>query len=390
MDSAALATEPFVSITTFKRDGTPVSVPVWCAADNGTLLVFSEADSWKVKRIRRDSHVRLAPCSARGTPHGPAVDADASLVEETTTVQALLAQKYGWAWRGYRTLMSFTATVQRLRRQLPTAWLTIRITLREADPDQTDLRGSGHLRHARSGLQSVGRPTPRQPAPGGRELGLAGGQGTTGPAPAGRRMEGGDPAPLARIRDAFRLIAAVGTAAVSRRPVRPVAGEPERPLPGDELVADAKIGWTHAITIGARPAAIWPWLVQMGCRRAGWYSYDGLDNAGVPSADRILPQLQQVRVGDILPQTPTAEDRFLVRVVEPQRALVLGDDAGSMSWAFVLEPVGETATRLITRSRGAYDRLALGLLLKLIWHPVHFGMQRRQLLNLKRLVETAT
>ena len=45
MDNAALATEPFVSITTFKRDGTPVSVPVWCAADNGSLLVFSEADS---------------------------------------------------------------------------------------------------------------------------------------------------------------------------------------------------------------------------------------------------------------------------------------------------------------------------------------------------------
>ena len=67
MDSPALAKEPFVSITTFKRDGTPVSVPVWCAADNGTLLDFSEADSWKVKRIRRDPHVRLAPCSAQAS-----------------------------------------------------------------------------------------------------------------------------------------------------------------------------------------------------------------------------------------------------------------------------------------------------------------------------------
>jgi deazaflavin-dependent oxidoreductase (nitroreductase family) len=189
------------------------------------------------------------------------------------------------------------------------------------------------------------------------------------------------------VRDALRLAGAVGTAPVSRRPVRPLAGEAERSLPGDELVADAKIGWTHAITIDARPAAVWPWLVQMGCRRAGWYSYDGLDNGGVPSADRILPQLQQVQVGDILPQTPEAEDRFVVRVVEPQRALVLGDDAGSMSWAFVLEPAGETGTRLITRSRGASDRLALGLLLKVVWHPVHLGMQRRQLLNLKRLVE---
>jgi PPOX class probable F420-dependent enzyme len=185
MDSAALAKEPFVTITTFKRDGTPVSVPVWCAADNGTLLVFSEADSWKVKRIRRDSHVRLAPCSARGRPRGPAVDADASLVEQTTTVEALLAQKYGWAWRGYRALMVSTVLIRRLRRQLPTPWLTIRMTLREAGPDLTSLSGSGHLRHARSGLQSVRRPTPGRPAPGSQELGLAGGQGETGPALAG-------------------------------------------------------------------------------------------------------------------------------------------------------------------------------------------------------------
>jgi PPOX class probable F420-dependent enzyme len=388
MDSPALAKEPFVSITTFKRDGTPVSVPVWCAADNGTLLVFSQADSWKVKRIRRDPHVRLAPCSARGTPRGPAVDADASLVEETTTVQALLTRKYGWAWRGYRALIVSTALVRRLRRQLPAAWLTIRIRLREAGPEQPNRRGSGHLRHARSGLQSLGRPTPGRPGPRSQEPGSTGGPGTTGPALAGRSV-GGGPSRVALIRDGLRLVAVVVTAAVSRRPVRPVAGEAGRSLPGDELVTDAKIGWTHAITIGARPAAIWPWLVQMGCRRTGWYSYDGLDNSGVPSADRILPQFQQVQVGDILPQTPTAEDRFVVRAVEPERALVLGDDAGSMSWAFVLEPIGATGTRLITRSRGAYDRLALGLLLKVVWHPVHFGMQRRQLLNLKRLVEAA-
>ena len=62
---------------------------------------------------------------------------------------------------------------------------------------------------------------------------------------------------------------------------------------------------------------------------------------------------------------------------------------GQMSWAFVLEPVDETSTRLITRSRGTIDRVTLGLMLKVFWHPLDFGMQRRQLLNLKRLVETA-
>jgi hypothetical protein len=126
----------------------------------------------------------------------------------------------------------------------------------------------------------------------------------------------------------------------------------------------------------------------MGCRRAGWYSYDGLDNGGVPSAERIVAELQQVQVGGIFPMTPKAQDRFVVRVAGPERALVLGDDAGQMSWAFVLEPAGETGTRLITRSRGTTGRLALGLMLKVVWHPLGFGMQRRQLLNLKRLAET--
>jgi hypothetical protein len=203
-----------------------------------------------------------------------------------------------------------------------------------------------------------------------------------------RTARRGDTQQVALVRDALRLLGVLVTYPVSRRLVRPLADEAMRSLPGDELVADAKIRWNHAITIRAHPADIWPWLVQLGCRRAGWYSYDSLDNGGVPSAERIVPELQRVQTGDIFPMTPKAKDRFVVRVVEPDRALVLSDDAGQMSWAFVLEPAGETTTRLITRSRGAIDRLALGLMLKVFWHPLDFGMQRRQLLNLKRLVET--
>jgi hypothetical protein len=79
-----------------------------------------------------------------------------------------------------------------------------------------------------------------------------------------------------------------------------------------------------------------------------------------------------------------------VRGVEPDHALVLGDDAGAMTWAFVLAPADDGGTRLITRSRATYDRWALGLMLEVIWHPIHFAMQRRQLLTIKRMVETAT
>jgi hypothetical protein len=194
---------------------------------------------------------------------------------------------------------------------------------------------------------------------------------------------------VTRIRDALRFLGVLVTAAASRRPVRPRGDEATRSLPGDELVADAKVRWNHAITIRAHPADIWPWLVQMGCRRAGWYSYDGLDNGGVRSAERIVRELQQVRVGDIFPMSPKVEDTFVVRSVEPERALVLGDAAGGMAWEFVLEPIDENSTRVIARVRATYDSPALGLFLKLVWHPTHFAMERRQLVNLKRRVEAA-
>jgi hypothetical protein len=192
---------------------------------------------------------------------------------------------------------------------------------------------------------------------------------------------------VGRIWDASHLLGVLVTYVVSHRPVRRLADETSRVLPGDELVAKPKLRWQHAITIRARPADVWPWLMQMGCGRAGWYSYDALDNGGVPSADRIVPELQQVQVGDIFPIRPQDEETFVVRLVEPERAIVIGDAAGGMTWAFVLEPVDEHTTRLITRIRATYDGRALGLFFRLFWHPVHFAMQRRQLLNLKRLAE---
>jgi hypothetical protein len=82
-------------------------------------------------------------------------------------------------------------------------------------------------------------------------------------------------------------------------------------------VPDAKTQWTKGITIRGRPSEIWPWVVQMGCNRAGWYSYDGLDNSGVPSAETTIPELQRVEVGDVFPWTRTNRDGFIVIVVQP-------------------------------------------------------------------------
>lgn len=127
MTPSELASEEFVSITTFKRDGTPVSTPVWVTGENGNLLVISEADTWKVKRIRRDGHVRIAPCSARGTVRGEPVDAEAAIETDTATVEKLLARKYGWKYRAY---MRLGTLLRKVRRQPAPTGVTIRITPR--------------------------------------------------------------------------------------------------------------------------------------------------------------------------------------------------------------------------------------------------------------------
>lgn len=128
-------------------------------------------------------------------------------------------------------------------------------------------------------------------------------------------------------------------------------------MPGDGLVPDAVVCSTHAICVAAPPDRVWPWLAQMGARRAGWYSHDWIDHGGVPSAEEILPELQQLRVGDVIASTPVSTDgSFVVAEVQPPHRLVLvwpsPDDGCNASWTFVLRPspIGDR-TRLLVRAR---------------------------------------
>jgi hypothetical protein len=158
-----------------------------------------------------------------------------------------------------------------------------------------------------------------------------------------------------------------------------VPDEATKPLPGDELVPDAQAIETRGISIEASPERVWPWLVQMGYGRAGWYSIDQLDMRGT-SAERIVEAWQDLAVGDVVPMHPGGG--FEVKVLEPNRALVLFGDPSTMqpmthpegeelpagldasgsflaatpsefraSWSFVLDPLGPNRTRLIERIR---------------------------------------
>src|SRR5688572_18965568 len=101
------------------------------------------------------------------------------------------------------------------------------------------------------------------------------------------------------------------------------AEEVARRLPGDELLENADIVATRAIEIDAPPSAIWPWLVQMGPGRAGAYTYDWIENLfglGMHSADTIVPEWQQLEVGDVS-RPPKGGSGMRVEILEPERVL---------------------------------------------------------------------
>jgi hypothetical protein len=173
------------------------------------------------------------------------------------------------------------------------------------------------------------------------------------------------------------------------------SAEVAQALPGDEIIPTPRAAWTHAVTIHATCDRVWPWIVQIGCRRAGWYSYDLLDNGGQPSAQRILPEHQRLAVGDLIPMIPQGDFPIPVAVIESDRALVLGgnlptspEDPIAATWTFVILPHGERATRLISRWRanwrpGLFPDLAWGVLIE----AIGFVMDRKMLLGIKRRAE---
>jgi hypothetical protein len=167
------------------------------------------------------------------------------------------------------------------------------------------------------------------------------------------------------------------------------AEEATRALPGDELLVNADIVATRAITIEAPPAAVWPWLVQMGPGRAGAYTYDWIENLfglNMHSADRIHPEWQDLEVGEVL---RSGEDKpgMRVEILEPQRALVNRSEAGDWVWAFLLVP-DNGSTRLISRNRISMTGAAAGQRLEgLVMEPGSLVMERKMLLGIKERAE---
>jgi hypothetical protein len=160
-------------------------------------------------------------------------------------------------------------------------------------------------------------------------------------------------------------------------------------MPGDEQLPTAQYRCTRAVTIAAPPHDVWPWLVQVGCLRAGFYSDDLLDNLAHPSALRILPEHQELEVGRWVPMSPTPSEVTAFRVAgwEPNRWLLW--EKPDSTWAWTLTPLPGGGTRLVTRVHAARDwsNPAMAVVAVLLMEFGDFAMMRRMLLGLKERAE---
>ncbi len=177
-------------------------------------------------------------------------------------------------------------------------------------------------------------------------------------------------------------------------------------LPGDDLVVNAKLKATHSITINASPAHIWPWLVQIGQGRGGFYSYDWIENTmglEIHTAEQILTEYQDLNVGDLI---PLSEDEFgvPVAILDPEKTLVLhGDtrepgpgsapvmkegDHMAVVWGFHLIPQENGSTRLVERILIDWNESPLNTVFyRVFLEPGSFIMEQKMLRGIKERVE---
>ncbi len=206
---------------------------------------------------------------------------------------------------------------------------------------------------------------------------------------------------------ALGLVAGAYSFAIRPRLLRWGATDEEiaRSYPGHELIPDGTRSATFAITIDAPPERVWPWLVQMGTDRGGWYSWDRLDNWGRKSVDRIYPEWQSVAQGDHFDSMPNGSQWWEVAALEPQRFLALRasvslrgqpfDPHGpkprfftDSTWCFLLEPLPGGRTRVLESGYWEFrPRWLQPLVSAILIEPEHWVMQTRQFANLKRLAE---
>lgn len=167
------------------------------------------------------------------------------------------------------------------------------------------------------------------------------------------------------------------------------------PLPGDDVVPDAHYVTTRAVTIDARPMAIWPWLVQMGQDRAGFYTHNWVERllrSGIPDTHELHPEWQALEVGALMRTNHDIGGKPMgwpVATVDRDRALVVRSKNLPLgTYAFVLRPIDANHTRLIVRDRAAWKRSEVPFAV-LVYEPLHAYMEAGLIGGIKQRAEQA-
>jgi hypothetical protein len=165
------------------------------------------------------------------------------------------------------------------------------------------------------------------------------------------------------------------------------AEELTRPMPGDADVPAPSFDATRGVTILAPPQAIYPWVIQIGMTRAGWYSYDLLDNLGRPSSRQLLPEHQQIYPGQLIPMSPDGKYGIYVKEFRENEWILWNDKEGDTTWFWGLYPDGANHTRLVTRVRVKYHWNSPEAFFNLLIEFGDWFMMRKCLLGIKERAE---
>jgi hypothetical protein len=160
------------------------------------------------------------------------------------------------------------------------------------------------------------------------------------------------------------------------------ANEVTRPMVGDGLVQNPTFNATRAVTINAPAERIWPWIVQVGYKRAGFYSWDILDNDGIPSAEWIIPEYQNLKIGDLVPLSEET-DAEVIDMEPNKRLLLVFQSDGTVTWAWGLYKIDADRTRLVTRLRWR----TTSAVSQFVLDAFEIIMMRKCLLGIKRRAE---
>ncbi|MFN3406051.1 MAG: hypothetical protein ACK40G_18295 [Cytophagaceae bacterium] len=165
------------------------------------------------------------------------------------------------------------------------------------------------------------------------------------------------------------------------------AEEVKMALPGDNIVKSPDFKATRGITIDASPQNIWRWIIQIGSKRAGWYSIDWIDNAGIKSTDKIISQFQKIEIGQFIPFTPDQKNGMWVKDFKENNFILWTDNDGKATWLWQLIPIDNGKTRLLTRLNTKYKWSGIWIIYYILFDIGDIIMMRKTMKGIKQRAE---